>query len=385
MKKILFATTAIAGLATVATPAMADALELDLGGFYRGYGVYADNEDTGLDTRDFDLRHDAEIHFTGETTLDNGLTVGVHSEMELAADNLDGTGNVGNNADQDEIYAYMSGTWGRINWGQEDGAAYLLQVAAPSADSNIDGLRTYIQAVNLADVAAAGTPAAFSAYGVDGAMDYAQDMNGLGETANKITYLTPKFGGFQAGVSYAPELSDDPNVVGGGIGSMATNDDAGEFEDLIEGAVRFDGAWNEVGFSVGGGYGFASSEFEGVGAGAVGSDDFDQWNVGVNFQWMAFELGGAYLESNNGIDTDGDTDTWVAGLGWNNGPYALGATWMNKDAEAGDLDLDRYTVGGTYSYGPGMTFRGAVAYFDGDSTVGDIETTQVTLGTEINF
>ena len=83
MKKILFATTAIAGLATVATPAMADALEMDLGGFYRGYGVYNDVDAT----RDFDLRHDAEIHFTGETTLDNGLTVGVHSEMELAADN----------------------------------------------------------------------------------------------------------------------------------------------------------------------------------------------------------------------------------------------------------------------------------------------------------
>ena len=100
---------------------------------------------------------------------------------------------------------------------------------------------------------------------------------------------------------------------------------------------------------------------------------------------MAFELGAAYLESNNGSD-DADSETWVAGLGWNNGPYTVGGTYLNREVDGdADLDLDRWTVGGTYTYGPGMTFRGAVAYFDGDSAVGDIDTTQVTLGTEINF
>ena len=375
MKKILFATTAIAGLATVATPAMADALEMDLGGFYRGYGVYNDVDAT----RDFDLRHDAEIHFTGETTLDNGLTVGVHSEMELAADNAaDGVGVAGQDLDQDEIYAYMSGTWGRINWGQEDGAAYLLQVAAPSADSNVDGLRTYIQA----------GPAIGAALGRDAVLDYAQDYNGLGEAATKITYLTPKFGGFQAGVSYAPELSDAPAVVGNGVDAPATDDDDGEFENLLEAGIRFDGAWNEVGFSVGGGYGMADTEADAAVATDPGSDDLEQWNAGINFQWMAFEFGGAYTETNNGIDTDGDTDTWVAGLGWNNGPYSVGATYLDREYEtaAGDFDADRWTVGGTYTYGPGMTFRGAVAFgdFEAPGAV-DEDITQVTLGTEINF
>jgi hypothetical protein len=361
MKKLLIATTAIAGLATVATPAMAQSLELDLGGFYRGYGVFADSDATA-DTRDFDLRHDAEIHFTGETTLNNGLTVGVHAETELAADANDLLADDATDlSDQDEIYAYFSGQWGRVNLGQEDGAAYLLQVAAPSADSNVDGLRTYIQGFS------------------DTSLDYAQDM---GESAEKITYLTPKFSGFQAGVSYAPEVSDDPNTVGNGVAAMNGEENDADYEDLMEIAARWDYAFDGFGLSLGAGYGTASNE---TNAGAA-TDDMDQWNVGANLQWTAFEFGAAYLE-NNSEDTNVDTDseTWTVGLGWANGPYTAGATYYETDGDAANTDAERWTVGGTYNYGPGMTFRGAVAFGETEAASTDEDFTQVTLGTEVNF
>jgi len=360
MKKLLIATTAIAGLATVATPAMAQSLELDLGGFYRGYGVFADSDATA-DTRDFDLRHDAEIHFTGETTLNNGLTVGVHAETELAAD--------AGVSDQDEIYAYFSGQWGRVNLGQEDGAAYLLQVAAPSADSNVDGLRTYISATPL---------------------DYAQDM---GESAEKITYLTPKFSGFQAGVSYAPEVSDDPNTVGNGVAAMNGEEDDADYEDLMEIAARWDHAFDGFGLSLGAGYGHASNETDtGTGTTPAGpTDDVDQWNVGANMQWTAFEFGASYGETDTELNgADVDADVWTVGLGWANGPYTAGATYYEADVDAANtanIDAERWTVGGTYNYGPGMTFRGAVAFGETEaaSTSTDEDFTQVTLGTEVNF
>ena len=189
MKKLFLATTALAGFATIASPALADGLELDLEGFYRGYALFTDNDEpTGADgLREVDVRHDAEIHFTGETTLDNGLTVGVHAEVELASPQSDD--------DQtefvDEVYAYFSGSWGRFNVGQEDGIAYLLQVAAPSADSNIDGLRTYVQAVDTSVLTTAGVN---SIVGQDNRLvfDYAQDT---GEFSEKLTYITPNFSG----------------------------------------------------------------------------------------------------------------------------------------------------------------------------------------------
>ena len=356
MKKLLIATTAIAGLATVATPAMAQSLELDLGGFYRGYGVFADSDVTAAaDTRDFDLRHDAEIHFTGETTLNNGLTVGVHAETELAAD--------AGVSDQDEIYAYFSGQWGRVNLGQEDGAAYLLQVAAPSADSNVDGLRTYIQGFSA-------TP-----------LDYAQDM---GESAEKITYLTPKFSGFQAGVSYAPEVSDDPNTVGNGVAAMNGEEDDADYEDLMEIAARWDHAFDGFGLSLGAGYGHASNETDTVTVTTDPTDDVDQWNVGANMQWTAFEFGASYGEADTELNgADVDADVWTVGLGWANGPYTAGATYFEADTDAGDAE--RWTVGGTYNYGPGMTFRGAVAFGETEDAGSDEDFTQITLGTEVNF
>ena len=58
MKKILLAGTAIVGTAILASPVQAD-LKIDLGDHFRGYGVFADNDETGgagtsNDLRDFE-------------------------------------------------------------------------------------------------------------------------------------------------------------------------------------------------------------------------------------------------------------------------------------------------------------------------------------------
>ena len=384
MKKLFLATTALAGFATIASPALADGLELDLEGFYRGYALFTDNDEpTGADgLREVDVRHDAEIHFTGKTTLDNGLTVGVHAEVELASPQSDD--------DQtefvDEVYAYFSGSWGRFNVGQEDGIAYLLQVAAPSADSNIDGLRTYVQAVDTSVLTTAGVN---SIVGQDNRLvfDYAQDT---GEFSEKLTYITPNFSGFQAGLSWAPEVTGDPNTVTNAVAAPAADNTPGDLENLIELAARWDGEFEGVGASFGAGYSTAETEVD-AGAGAVGSDDLEEWNVGLNLDFSGFELGAAYTESNNAIDNDGDTEIFVIGAGWNNGPYSVGVSYFDSETEVGagvqEVDVDRFTFGGTYAYGPGMTFRGAVAFgeIDADSTANDRDFTQVTIGTEINF
>ena len=155
MKKVLLSGAAAAALAFASTPAMAGdgVIDLELGGFFKAYGVYADYDDdfggvgAGDDRRGFDLRRSGLISFSGEATLDNGLTVGAVIEMETE----DSTNNKGSNIDHgtfdsafEESYIYFSGGWGRFNFGNEDGAGYLLQVAAPSADDNIDGVRQNI-------------------------------------------------------------------------------------------------------------------------------------------------------------------------------------------------------------------------------------------------
>lgn len=419
MKKILLAGTAIVGAAVLASPAQAD-LKIDLGGHFRGYAVFNDQDEAGTagpddDLRAFEFKRDMEVHFTGETTTDSGLTVGVHAELELGNEGADASRNnvlpaqpgyvgtvTANDPNQlDEAYIYFSGGWGRVNFGSEDGAAYLLQVAAPSADSNVDGMRVYVQALN-ADVWDDGV-ANNSILGGNG-LDFSYRLdydNAFFRDTDRLTYLTPKWNGFQAGVSYAPEAGQQ--AVDSAFEGASREDGTLDFENLWEAAARWDGEFEGFGISAGVGYANASATDEaGAGVGAFGSDDYTAWDAGLNVSFNDFSVGVAYLNEDTGVDeaagTSAEIETWVAGAAWDNGPYHLGLTWYNTEIGddafglglgATDVEIDRWTVGGGYTYGPGMTFRGSVAFGDVEAASGvaadDTDFLQVGIGTDVNF
>lgn len=359
MNKLLLSAAAVA-LTLAVSPAFAQddqGVKLNVGGHFKGYVNYSD-EDAA---RSIDILRETEVHFGGETTLDNGLTVGAH--MEAAAD-------TGDSFEMDETYVYFAGSWGRLNVGEEDGAAYLLQVAAPSADENIDGIRQYINPVSFFGPAAIALGSSF-----DG-LDYAND---LAKDTDKFTYLSPVFSGFQAGVSYSPEVVDDIRSNDGN----APFPIAGVTDDVIELAARYEGMVSDVGVILGGGY-------------TTANNDIDQWNLGADLDIGAFGLGLVYTSLSDDAATvssesDVEQDTWVVGADYTTGPFKLGISYLNSDLEANStdtLDADRYTAGVSYTYGPGMSFRGSVAYTDLDSDtvlVNDDDATTVTLGTQINF
>lgn len=228
MKKLLLVSTAIAGVAMMSSPASA-ALKMDLGGYFDGYGVYADNNPAaGTDLHQYVFRQQSDVFVNGEATLDNGLTIGAHTDLAVGNNTAEGDGNTGTNTvTLNQEYAYGSGGWGRVNLGVSDGAAYLLQVAAPSADSNIDGIRTSIQALTpvtgaqdtrLAALFGGGNGTSVEAFGAatNGDLGYAQDDF---RQTTRLTYLTPKFNGFQAGASFAPQSGIAPAT------GVTTNDD----------------------------------------------------------------------------------------------------------------------------------------------------------------
>lgn len=383
MKKLLVGSAAIAlGLALVSPAQAADGVKLGIGGYMKGYVGWADmDEDAGdaSSLRSIDIVRDTEVHFTGETTLDNGLTVGFHTELE---DDLESDG-----FGVDESYAYFSGGWGRVNFGAEDGAAYLLQVAAPAADSNVDGLRQYVNPFNYS-VAPDGVEANTDDFNELGSFqlrdtwDYAQDATG---SVDKITYLTPVFSGFQAGVSYTPDTgSTTSNTLGG----FATDDVENAFGDAWDVAVRYAGQFDGWGLSAGGGYTTVNIEEDAT----PSHDDRDIWNVGANVNFSAFNIGAAY-KTDSDVDGGGedneDTDTWVVGADYTTGPFKLGLSYMDREDENynadGDLETNRYSGGVTYTYGPGMTFRGSVHHVTHELDTDDMDGTSVLLGTQIDF
>lgn len=384
MKNYLVASTALIS-ALLAMPAQAE-LNLDLGGHFRGYGAFTDVDAAG--TQDFELRRDTEVHFTGEATSDNGLTVGVHYEAMVGGDLI-----------TDEAYAYFAGNWGRFNLGSEDGAAYLLQVAAPSGDSNVDGLRTNIQTITATGLAANGAFLNNGTYTGTFADRFATGASGAGATnvngarvldydhadfqdTDRLTYLTPKFSGFQGGVSYAPQSGQ--RLTGNGTAATAT-DTADEFENLWEVAARWDGEFEGFGMSAGAGYSTAETQVAGLLDG-----DLDTWNAGLNVAFQGFSVGGAYTttEADLAAAATLESDTWVVGAAWDNGPYHVGVSYLDQTVEetaTADVDSDRWAIGAGYTYGPGMSFRGGVTNGNVDDGATDEDFTQVTVGTDIQF
>ncbi len=359
MKKLLSSVALLGVAATIAAPAFAaddSAVKLDLSGYARGYVSYVSQDDDAADVNSFDMLRDTEIHFTGETTLDSGLTVGAHVETQV-----DASDNGSANDEIDESYIYFSGNWGRVNFGEEDGAAYLLQVAAPSADSNFDGVRQYIQPLN--DTAAGLTTGSF-------AIDYANDE---AKDADKVTYLSPVFNGFQVGATYTPEVTDG---AASDIGGNRTTDD--QLDDGYEAALRYEGTLSNVGFAAGAGYTHINNA-------DVTGKDFKEWNVGLDLNIADFGVGAVYTE-NNGAADDSDSQTWVVGADYTVGAYKIGASYLTNDDDAG-ADTDRYAAGVTYSYAPGLSFRGSISHTQVDEGAAgvDVDGTAVLLGTQVNF
>ncbi len=378
MKKVLL-TTAAVGLAFAAMPAHAD-IDLETGGFLMGYGLFVDQEENDGNVNDFDFAKNTEIYFTGETTLDNGLTVGAYIEFNV--DEGDETDTI------EESYAYFSGSWGRVNFGEEDGAAYLLQVAAPSADKNVDGLRAYIDGVNknvLVDTAYTGLT---STQG----LDYDQALTG---NDTKLTYLSPVISGFQAGVTYAP----DAGTAGEETGVRTTDVDQ-DFGAALEVAGRYEGEFEGVGVTFGLGYSHVDLEENTATAVGDATDDRAAWNVGLDLDIGPFGIGASYKEDDHGevqnaansgsID---DEETFVVGADYTTGPFKLGASYYDAENVNGteELDAKRYTGGVVYTYGPGMTLSGSLSYVEYEDTAiggtndNDVDATSFLIGTKIKF
>ena len=351
MKKLLLGSAAIAGLVLASAPAAAQ-MELTIGGHSKNYVGWLDQDEAagGDNVNEFDMVRETELHFNGESTLDNGLTFGFQIETEMD----------GGDAAVEESYIYMSGTWGRVNLGSEDGAAYLLQVSAPSADSNIDGIRQYIQPVNYD--AFFGTPAGTNTNLVQ---DYAQDQAGYAE---KITYLSPNYNGFQFGASVTPDAGDDQSPTG--ITGFNT-DTVGALDDVYEVAARYEGVMSNFGYALGAGYTDADSD--------------NAWNVGLDIDSGPFGIGAVYTDAESALASQGvDQEQIVVGADYTTGPFKFGASYFNEDGD-NNFEVDRYTGGVIYTAGPGLSFRGSVSQLEVEGTGFDQEATSVMGGVQINF
>lgn len=370
----LVATSLLAGTATAAEP-----IKLGLGGFYAnslGLNIAEDDDpgESGEARNDFDIHQNIEIHFLGETTLDNGITVGAALQLEGDDDS----------ERWDETWLYFSGGFGEIRAGSTDEAAVQTCVGDPSTVTRNFGVNSPEDAFNNAGVnGLAGVESFGSCYGTA--------LDGL-----KILYFTPQLGPFVFVASFAPESNADDKGPTAGTSREPDDDDQ---EDQISVGGNFSHA--------GDGWTLESS----LGASFVTDDVSDNdetefYQAGLQIGFGGVTVGAAGEIINNyddaflsgtptGLVVDSDSDlwtvqigasyardNWIVGLGWTHGRMEI-TSGSDEDT------IDYVSLNGAYELGPGIALEGNIGYVnymdDDGAQNADYDSFELGFGTSIDF
>src|SRR5476651_540552 len=204
MKKALYGTTALVAAAFVAGQAdAASGLKLGITGYYRGAigASFGDNNSFGGDDGTgtwgrgtVAFRQEVRVNFTGSTTLDNGITVGV-----LVGLNAGGADRAGSNVSARINRAYMdiSGKFGQVRFGDANSAYQSMCVGDPGNVTANFGLNSPNESFSnagrrMTSGATTHNPGTFMPTAISGA----GTCFGLETRSTKIIYFSPTFGGF---------------------------------------------------------------------------------------------------------------------------------------------------------------------------------------------
>ena len=359
MKKLLLGSTALVVGGLMAAPAMAaDPIKVGVGGYYTFYAVaggisssYATNG-TSTQYKGFFFQQEGEIHFNGQTKLDNGTSVGINVELE-------GWNPTGGGTSIDEAYLFAFGDWGRVELGSRDAASYRMYYGSPSA---LIGYGAIQHNHAIQNSLSAGTNKAY--FHTTTATNTAawQDVN-------RINYFTPRFQGLQIGVGYAPKinapqgsgilgstgLATGPGTGGGicgfanatNVSNCPVNDYA--WQDGIDIAANYLNKFGDVTVAAYGSFAYAAFN-PGYGAFPAAANQitgsnlaaWTMWTAGLQFGYKGLTIGGSIGYDNQGMgsnyytNVDNATRFATAGIMYATGPWQVSFMWMGATNSNGN-------------------------------------------------
>ena len=368
MKGWLLGTSALAAVGLLAGEVAADeGVKLRIGGRYlAAAGGILDEQSNvfGLEdrTRDYVFKQDVEVYFLGETTLENGLTVGARIELEgqTSTDQIDA------------VFAYFSGGFGEVRFGDTFEALAQLCYTVPSASSIFGADSPLFNFSNAGIVGYSGTNG--TCYGID-------------DKSTKIVYFSPSFGGFQFAASFTPDNTEDTRNTLDGAGTRLKTD-AGQLSETLSVAATFTKEFNGVALAVGGAGSFS---FDRENNASPFFDDRREYNAYARVGYAGFTFGGAYSFRDTvflgrdsevyGVGATYDWSRYSVGFGWSHGRYEM----SNFSNVADNHDI--YALTSSFQLGPGISIDGLLGYsdYDSDNAFVDYSTIEVGLGTSITF
>ena len=399
MKSILYGTTALMAVGLMAgTAVAAEKISLGLGGYWRAQVQMGNNEsdaagaDSGL--RDHGFGQESEIYFSGKTTMDNGIKVGVMVQLEgeTSGDQIDNT------------YIWSSGSFGRIEYGETWGPSLLMSYGSVGEKNHTGDFASFNPQVNLNGLG-------FNSYGGNAGIS--------GLPTEKLAYYTPRMGGFQVGVSYAPEPKN-ANANGTRDSDQGTQVGA----ELVDLGINYSGKFG--GATIGAFTSYYTSQSEGgaptaqvaavaqststtqtaggdaivtlatalvpAAAGAAAAADVDGHSVGAQVSSNGVRVGGRYTRHSDIGGAGLDRVNWRLGADYSTGAWGVGATYQvaEQDVTASTEDSSTYlSVGASYNLSPGVQMYGGVLFVTYDDDAGaaasEGENSFGILGTKLSF
>ena len=378
-RRTLLGSTALAVVAFAAAGARAedDGVKLNVSGYYHAAAGAIIGQDfsasSGVDegaVRKYAFKQKVDIDFTGETTLNNGLTVGAYVDLR------------GQTQDDQikRVYAYFSGGFGKVQFGDQDGALAAMCYLVPSASQIFGADSAAVTGFNFSNAGIAG-------YGATNGTCY-----GVDSYSTQLVYFSPVLAGFQFAASFTPDATEDTRNTLAGAATRLKHD-AGQNSENLSVAGVYTHAFNDVTLTVGGAHTWSFDKESNPNHTGKAQDSNAYLQVG----YSGFTIGTA-MEYRQNFGTDGadqlvfgagatyNWDAWTVGLGWTRGDYekAIGANGVGPfNATHDDVAL---TV--SYALGPGISVDGLLEYSrykSRDPAGPDTTGIGLGLGTAINF
>jgi predicted porin len=376
MKKVLLATTALVSAGVLAgaseVAAQDKPISLQLGGYYRSaFAVNSDDDGTGqrgAGRRNHRITQDVEVHFKGETTLANGLTIGAVVELEAQEQNGDQV---------DETWAYIKGRWGELRYGDEDSVTRLSALSAPyPLNDTMFGANSPFFTFSNNGIAVSGTAG-------PGTNTTALDLT---TDSSKLLYFTPRISGFQASVSYAPDGTQDCRTSNGGSNGCGAGVGVGRLKTDGLGQVfaiqgNYSGKIGPVDANAMIGYSKATNEVAGLNANGTKNSDPSTYLAGLQLGYNNWWIGGSYQKIDDGAGNQGlngidgrRASTFDVGIAYNPGPWGVALQYSRGDYTINGTvatttvkdKLDNWALVGAYVLGPGIRLNAGLEYMKYD-------------------
>jgi outer membrane protein OmpU len=358
MKKILLGTTALvllSGAAAAQQVTTSSPFTVTLGGSIRYNMVFFDDDATNVN-RESSI--DSRLTLKAEAKADNGLVYGFESRIRTLGSQ---TGAASQNMIMDRKVVYAKGSWGAVYLGDHDDARTQQEV----------GLK----------VVGIGQADQVGGFVGDGANSMWWQDEGNFDT--KITYMTPSFSGFTAGISYTPEVGDNGRGISKSFtpAAGATAASGTPYADYAQLGAAYAGSFDSVSVKVGGGIGKAFT------ARQTGTGDDANWNVGAQVGFAGV-TGSAFYYDNNDYKLDSGEDRfgWGVGVAYEQGAWGVGASFIRTTTDlngSNSTDDDVWGIGGAYRLAPGLSLQSDLNYIGAESV--NVTGWQLVLRTRVDF